>query len=481
MESVSHLPDGPSLDEFGRTIRSLGDRAVQIRGHVAASEPADRARAAEEAYVGLDTALEELRVAEEELRAQNEELIERQLAAEEERGRFRDLFDLAPDAYLVTDLDGIIREANRAGGRLLGVEPHRLVGKPLAVLVPVEERRALRERLNALRGGAAREEMVLPLATRDGAVVPAAAVAGLMHARHGAPRELCWLLRAPAGEHDRESATRIERLVAERTAALQGALAEAHGALVETRRERDAATAALAASQRVLAELGHELRTPLNAIGGYADLLLLDEHDLRDELRRYAESIRRGQEHILTLVTSILDHQGLALGVEALEVADVSVQDTLTHVHMMVAPQMQAKGLRYQCSTEESGTSVRADRARLEQILINLLANAVKFTQTGGRVWTDWERRGERVHIHVRDDGCGIPHEQQEAVFQPFVRGSGGRGGAAGDPHGLGLGLAISRALARRMHGDLTLRSVPGVGSSFTLSLPAGGRRSGAG
>ncbi len=144
----------------------------------------------------------------------------------------------------------------------------------------------------------------------------------------------------------------------------------------------------------------------------------------------------------------------------------------IASVEPLVAPQLSAKGLAFSVSTCDPAPVARADREKVRQVLLNLLSNAVKFTDSGGRVEVSCAVEGRRVVIRVRDTGIGIPAHELERVFEPFVQVNAS---LTRTQEGAGLGLAISRDLARGMGGDLTAESREGVGSTFTLTLPAGG------
>ncbi|HKG92625.1 MAG TPA: GAF domain-containing protein [Gemmatimonadaceae bacterium] len=236
---------------------------------------------------------------------------------------------------------------------------------------------------------------------------------------------------------------------------------------------RRLAEAASRAKTDFLATMSHELRTPLNAIAGYVQLL---EMGLRgpmaaEQLTDLAR-IKRNQEHLLALINDVLDVAKLEAGRVELRPDDVSLAEVLDGVQALVAPQVQAKGLAYDYRRPDTAVAARADRERLQQIVVNLLSNAVKFTPAGGRVTLDAERRGGGVVVRVADTGRGIPASKLEAIFEPFVQVESVHTRTQG---GTGLGLAISRDLARRMEGDLTVESEVGAGSTFTLRLPGAG------
>jgi signal transduction histidine kinase len=266
------------------------------------------------------------------------------------------------------------------------------------------------------------------------------------------------------------------------------ALREARDA-AEAERERatEARRAAEAASRvksEFLATMSHELRTPLNAIGGYAELIELGIHGPVTDAQRVAlERIQRSQRHLLGLIAGVLDYSRVEAGAVSYRIVDVPVTEVVAEAEVLVAPQLRAKGLGYTWSGAAPGLCVRADREKLQQILLNLLGNAIKFTnaQDGapGRIEVacaqedggDGDPAGGRMRLHVRDTGVGIAAEELERIFEPFVQADQRLTRLHA---GVGLGLAISRDLARGMGGDLTVESTPGVGSTFTLTLPRG-------
>lgn len=219
-----------------------------------------------------------------------------------------------------------------------------------------------------------------------------------------------------------------------------------------------------------LAAMSHELRTPLNAIGGYAQLIELGVRgpvtaEQKTDLRR----IQKSKAHLDGLVSGVLDFAKLGAGHIELRTASIDVDAMIASVVDMVLPQMGEKGLTLEQSILHTGLTVEGDVDKTRQILLNLLGNALKFTPAGGRIGMAIAPGDHAVRIQVRDTGIGIASEQLERIFEPFVQ-------AKSELHvagiGVGLGLAISRQFARAMHGDVTVTSVPGEGSTFTLTLP---------
>jgi PAS domain S-box-containing protein len=257
--------------------------------------------------------------------------------------------------------------------------------------------------------------------------------------------------------------------------AARAAAAERERLLAASERARSEAEAANRAKADFLAVMSHELRTPLNAIGGYAQLMELGlQGPVTPDQVAALGRIQRGQQHLLGLINAVLNYAKLEAGQVRYEVADVSAAETLAEVAALVAPQARAKGLALDVrGADPAGADLvaRADPEKVRQVLLNLLSNAVKFTRGGGAVSLACSRTPDGcVAFDVTDTGRGIAAEQLARVFEPFVQVDQR---LTRTDEGTGLGLAISRDLARGMGGDLTARSTPGAGSTFTLTLPA--------
>jgi signal transduction histidine kinase len=216
--------------------------------------------------------------------------------------------------------------------------------------------------------------------------------------------------------------------------------------------------------------MSHELRTPLNAIAGYAELLAMGVRGpVNDEQLRDLSRIRQNQQHLLEIINDILNFSRIEAGHVKYTITPVPVKDVLERMEGMIEPQARARSIDYECENAADGLAVLADREKLEQVLINLLGNAIKFTPSGGRITLFAEPGPELVRIHVRDTGIGIEPSQLSSIFEPFVQIEPA---LTRTTEGAGLGLAISRDLARGMGGDLRAMSTPGAGATFTVELP---------
>jgi signal transduction histidine kinase len=236
------------------------------------------------------------------------------------------------------------------------------------------------------------------------------------------------------------------------------------------------AESASRAKSDFLATMSHELRTPLNAIGGHTQLLQMGlRGPVTADQKEALERIDRSHRRLLGLINDILNLSRIEAGHVEYDVADVSLRAALDEVVPMIEPQLADKDVAFEICDPAHLPVVRADREKLEQVLLNLLSNAVKFTEPGGRVSIEALRSNQfpgKVLVNVVDTGLGIPADKLEFIFEPFTQ-IDARHSRTGQ--GTGLGLAISRDLARGMGGDLHATSEAGNGSTFTLLLDDAG------
>jgi signal transduction histidine kinase len=224
--------------------------------------------------------------------------------------------------------------------------------------------------------------------------------------------------------------------------------------------------------------MSHELRTPLNAIGGYAELLALGiRGSLNADQAQDIARIRRSQQHLLTLINDVLNFAKVDAGQTEYRLTAVPVDEALRDTESMIAPQILAKGLHYAFKGGDKSASVLADPEKLQQIVLNLLGNAVKFTPEGGKVEVSAQLAPllpaadsvRAVKISVHDSGIGVPPEHQKRVFDPFFQVDNSSTREYG---GTGLGLSIVKRLVEAHGGVVWVESDSSKGSTFSFTVP---------
>jgi signal transduction histidine kinase len=359
-----------------------------------------------------------------------------------EQQRLRTIVERVGDGIIVASLDGVIRFANPAAERMFGRRSPALCGSPLGFPV--------------VAGESAEIQIIRP----GGTAVAAE-------------------LRVVETDWEGESA----RLVTLRDITDRKRAAERAEQLEQERMARVEAEAANTAKSEFLAVMSHELRTPLNAVIGYADLLDLGIGGvLSGEQRHHVARIARSGRHLLGLVNEVLDLSKIEAGAFSPQLDVEMAADTANAAVSLVQPLAEAKRVAIRLhSSNVADAAYIGDDDRVRQILVNLLNNAVKFTEADGSIDVrvgktdkpDVDTRlgqGAFVYWRVSDTGMGIPVERIASIFDPFVQVDTGH---TRQKEGSGLGLTISRRLARLMKGDLTVQSEEGKGSTFTLWLPA--------
>jgi signal transduction histidine kinase len=283
------------------------------------------------------------------------------------------------------------------------------------------------------------EEIYLPLRTRDGTDIPM-----LLNAR-----------RHTEGSSDVSDCVFVRML-------------QRHKYEDELLQSRRMAEEASASKGRFLSMMSHELRTPLTAIRGYAQLIATSP-DASVTATEFADIIRVAALDLERLIEDILGYAQMDAGRVPVRIGVVPISEALARAEALVRVKMRDAGVALDVGPAE-GVVAAVDGDRLQQVLLNLLVNAAKFTPPGGSVTVRTGQRDGRVRITVSDTGIGVPADQIENIFEPFVQLSAS---VPEGSRGVGLGLAISRDLVRRMNGDLTASSESGKGTTFTIELPA--------
>jgi PAS domain S-box-containing protein len=363
--------------------------------------------------------------------------------------RFRVLVQSVKDyGIFMLDPDGRVASWNEGARRIKGYEAAEILGRHFSVFYPADVAASGhpdRELAIARQEGRYEEEGWR--VRKDGTRFWASVIITALFGRHGTLIGFA----------------KVTRDLTERRIAQQREIEDARR-LAEAEASNRAKTGFLAA-------MSHELRTPLNAIAGYAQLMQEGVGgEVSEQHREYLARIRSSQQHLLGIVNDLLNYSRVEAGGITYEREPVAAREVVNSVMAMVTPQVERKRLRLEHGTCPPDVVAIADRLKVEQIVLNLLTNAVKFTPEGGTISVFCGRDGRMVRIVVRDNGPGIPADKLEAIFDPFVQ----LGRTLTSTHeGAGLGLAISRDLARAMNGDVRVESVEGYGATFTLSLPS--------
>lgn len=394
----------------------------------------------------LWSALEELHVAEETLREQNEALVAAKEQANRERQRYQNLFEFAPDGYLVTDIHGMVIEANRAAAILFDQQQQQLPGKLLAHQVQANQRRAFRALLNQLPRVNRIQEWELTLCGQNNRSFEAAITVETVRDSQGQVVALRWLIRDITTR--KQSEERLRQLQVQN---LQ---------LLEADRLKS----------QFIATISHELRTPLNAILGFSHLLLRQFHEHPNpQLVNMVERIFRNGNHLLTLIEEMLDFSTLKANRLELHPEPFDLMELITATVEELRPLADHKMLELTVQGTQPQLVIVNDRVRIRQMVTNLLSNAIKFTETGGVTVEAWELPEERIILIVQDTGMGIAPDNQARIFQEFwqINQSTTR-----QQQGTGLGLAIVQALVKLMAGSISVESEVGHGSNFRIELP---------
>jgi PAS domain S-box-containing protein len=370
-----------------------------------------------------------------------------QLARSE--ARYRDLLTRAPSIVCELEPDGTVTFINDAVRSMLGWDAERLLGRNAwDLLLHAGYRETMRRFTQTLaRRDVTGYELPMRTSTAD-----TRWFAWNSANRYGNDGRLLSIVLFGIDVTDRKEADERNRQLA--TAEVARAKAEA----------------ANQAKMEFLAVMSHELRTPLNAIGGYAELIELGiKGPVTPAQVEDLQRIRRSQAHLLGLINDIMNFVRLETGRVVFHNSAHRVRDLLETIEALTRPQMRMKGIDMVEPTCDPDLDVWGDRDKIQQILLNLVSNSIKFTSPGGRVAVRCESDGAHVLMHVDDTGRGIPAEKLSEIFDPFVQVNPN---LSRSQDGVGLGLAISRDLARGMAGDLTALSEEGRGSTFTLRLP---------
>ncbi len=435
-----------NAEDFARRLEDMRRHVETIRGTPDASSAA---------FEELLVAVEELRVAEEELRQQNEDLAAVHATVAEERRRYQHLFQYAPDAYLLTDLNGIIREANHSAAHLLGVQPRFLVGKTLISFVAVEDRARLRSEIGRWQSEPAAKSIELRLQPRDGQSFDASLT---LSVARGGPRDKAygfrWLVRDISAHHQLTQELRLR----EETARREAEASEAHAYHVQK----------LESIGVLAGGIAHDFNNLLHVVLGNADLA-----------RKHLPGDSEAGEHLdevvrATLQAAELTQQLLAYsGRGAVESRQLDLSREVREMATLLRTAI-SKQATLDWDLAEELPPVTADPTQLRQIVMNLITNASDALGEGSGTITlrtglveDTEsapKSPASVFLEVSDTGCGMDSSTLQRIFDPFF---------STKFTGRGLGLAAVMGIVESHQGHVRIRTAPGEGTSFRVVLPA--------
>ncbi len=383
----------------------------------------------------------QLREVDDRLRAENEHLIEVQRVFEEIRDQYAELYDSAPIAWLTLEPHGSIQNLNRLAQKLFGVDQQRLLGAPLATLVVLEDRRRLLDHLLACRNTLDPVSCEVRLLTREGTSFPVRLV------------------------------TRRERRRGEGYTCAVVDLRELEAAAKERERlatsEREARAANVAKDQ-FIAMLSHELRTPLTPVLAAASAFS-ESIELPADVRAAFSIVQRNVLTEAQLIDDLLDVARITNGKMHIDKHPVDAHRAVREAFENLTADAAQKDLTIELELDASRSWVNGDSTRLQQVVSNLLRNAIKFTPQGGRVEVRTWNHQRRLLLEVSDTGRGIEQDKLSRLFEPFeqILDVG-----PGSLRGLGLGLAICRGIVREHDGSIVATSQgPGKGARFVVEI----------
>jgi two-component system, sensor histidine kinase and response regulator len=400
-----------------------------------------------------------------------------ELELERQRQEYRTIFHSVPAIVIYKDTQNRHIKVNQYAADFFGRPRHELEGKSIVEIDPENAERFYQDDLDVIRSGQAKRNIVevvttalggkrwlstdkLPYRDASGNIIGIIVFATDITERKHAEQMLEW------------ANAELERRVADRTAQLSRANEHLEAAIETSNSLARAAESANRAKSEFLANMSHEIRTPMNAVIGMVNLLL--ETKLTPDQKDSAETIRNSAESLLTIINDILDFSKIEAGKLHFEELDFDLRETVDGTMELLADPAFRKGVELGALIpHEVEGSLRGDPGRLRQVLLNLFANAIKFTPKGGVVLKvaiqDDSATELTLLFQVIDSGIGIAPEIQRKLFQPFTQADGSTTRKYG---GTGLGLAISRQIVNLLGGEIGVQSELGRGSNFWFQIP---------
>lgn len=423
---------------------------------------------AAQALEELQASLEELRIVEETLIEQNMLLLAAQEDLAVQQQRYQELFDGAPDGYVVTTPSGIIQEANQAASRLLNMSRAELLGKPLPLFVAEVDRSQFRGRLNELHGVERIEDREVRFQAWRGNAFIVGLSATPVRDRAGHVTAIRWSIRdvtaqRQAEEQIRRLNTELEQRVATRTAELEAANHQKDELLSR-------AEEALKTRDTFLTIASHELKTPLTSLIGYVYLLqqsLERRQEPHDQEQAALAVIMQQSQRLDQLIEIMLDLVHLQQDAISIERRSVDIAEVVRQAVARLSGTLRRHSIQLMIQNEP--LLILGDARRLHQVLEHVLQNAAKYSPHGSTIEVELRRHDSGACLQVRDHGIGIPLAAQELIFDRFYR-------ADNFNHlqisGFGVGLYLVREIITQHEGRIAVTSSPGQGSTFDIYLP---------
>lgn len=375
---------------------------------------------------------------------ENAKLYTEAIRARERVNTLAAIVESSEDAIIGKNLEGVVTSWNTGAEKMYGYTASEMVGRPISLLSPPERLNEITALLERVKRGGSTDHVETIRLRKDKTPIHVSLMVSP--------------IRNEAG--DVIGASSISRNISEKKR-YEEDLARARDMAIESARMKS----------EFVANVSHEIRTPMNAIIGMMSLLLGSK--LSQKQRDYAETVRASSETLLTIINDILDFSKIEAGKMRLEIQDFDLQSVFDNAIEFLAPRAHFKGLELLSMTaHDVPTALRGDPGRITQLLMNLVGNAIKFTEQGEvvlRISKIEERENAAtIRVAVTDTGIGIPRERQKHLFQPFSQVDNSVSRRHG---GTGLGLALSKRLVELMGGEIGLYSEPGQGSTFWFQL----------
>jgi PAS domain S-box-containing protein len=395
----------------------------------------------------LRTLVHELQVHRIELEMQNDELRQAELKLDAARGRYFDLYDMAPVGYCTVNEQGLILETNFMAAVLMDTVRSDLVNQPVSRFIVKADQDTYYRCRKALFAVGSPQECELQMLKRSGTQF--------------------WVHLRMSGAQDAQGAT-VQRMVLSDISERRRLDSLLQSKIQELEVARAVADRSSQAKSDLLSSMTHELRTPLNAILGFAQLIDMGSPPPTATQKARINQIIRAGWYLLGLIGEILDLTSIESGQLTVALQPVPVAEMFSDCEELMEELASRRNIHMEFSTNGANLVAQADRTRLKQVLVNLLSNAIKYNRPGGTVKVTCHQQADRrLRIRVQDSGDGLTSEKLAQLFQPFNR----LGHENTAEEGTGIGLAVSKRLAELMGGTIGVQSTVGVGSEFWVDL----------